>query len=77
MSRDLSTLVAVEPSVEEVFCTKAPLSLLAGTMALEIRSSQSSLIPSLVERELGCLVPSQRFLLFGLEPSPGDQRWIL
>lgn len=42
-------------------------------MALEIHSSQSLTIPSLIQRKLRCLIPSQRFLLFGLKPGPGDQ----
>lgn len=47
--------------------------VLAGLMALEMHSSQSSPIPSLIQRKLRFLIPSQRFLLFGLKFSPGDQ----
>lgn len=58
MSGDVST-----PYCHGVFCKRDILyegtTFLAGLMALEIHSSQSSPIPSLIQRKLRCLVPSE------------------
>lgn len=74
VSLSLGPLVGVEPSGEEIHCTKGNILVPSWhDGSLEIHFSQSSTIPSSIQRKQSLSHASQRFLLFGLEFSPGDQ----